>query len=159
MKVKQTVVVKTLRKLSVWIKNLPRDKHYHERTRNKVEDTVVACFDFLQYAPSTDVAAWMERKPRRQQLDNPARAVWFPDGRRAILELIELTISEFEACRTFWPNPIEVGVLPVRKPVPRSKEHIEALQTGRDHQRKKDEQLKVKTLCRKLRIPVPNRSI
>ncbi len=146
MKVKQASVLFSLKKLARWIQTLSESKRRHEATENRVEDVVCGCFDLLQYSPTTDVAGWIASKPRRKKLDNPAKAVWTQQGRRAILELIELTISEVEACQGFWPEPIEVGVLPVRKPPARSAKHIDAMHQGyakhlREQQQQKQESI------------------
>ena len=158
MKVKQASVLFSLKKFARWIQNLPESKRGHEATENRVEDVVCGCFDLLQYSPTTDVAGWIASKPRRKKLDNPAKAVWTQQGRRAILELIELTISEVEACQGFWPDPIEVGVLPIKKPIHRSAEHVEAMQKGRANQRKQQQELRVKALRRKLGEMAPDMS-
>ena len=88
MKVKQSSVLFSLKKLADWIEKLPESKRGHEATENRVEDVVCGCFDLMQYSPTTNVAGWIASKPRRQKLDHPAKAVWTKEGRRAIVEIL-----------------------------------------------------------------------
>lgn len=129
--VKVTIAIHSLKRLSCWIATLPESKRGHEATENRVEDIVVGCFDLMEYSPTTNLVGWLAHRPRRKQLRNPAKAVWHKSGRKAIQELITLTISELEACLPFQPTVV-AGVLPMTMPPARTKEHLQALNRGRD---------------------------
>ena len=129
MRVKVKRVVQSLEFAAKWIKNLP-GRSSCSKTRDRAEDIVTGCLDLIEYSPTTDVNGWIAAKPRRKRLNDPAKAVWTRDGRRAALELITLTISEVEACRSFRPD-VEVGALPIRTPVTPSAAQLASLDRGR----------------------------
>jgi hypothetical protein len=130
MQVKAKVLAAGLKRLGRWIEQLKPQDLNREETRNRVEDTVVGCLDLLDYSPTTDMVEWRGRMPRRRRLDDPCRAVLTRDGKRAIDDLIQLTISELLACEAFQPE-VYVGVIPVRPPVEPSAAQLQALQRGR----------------------------
>jgi len=105
-----------------------RDPYFHER----MEDLVVGCFDLLEYSPTLNMAAWLNRRPRRQALAKPSTAARTSAGRMAIQELVALTISDLEASACFRTH-VESGMLPMKAPRKISAAHQQALTAG--HQR------------------------
>ena len=83
--------------------------------QNRAANAVMGCLRIIAASPTTDLRGWLGRKPRREKLRAPAD-VWRTDaGRRAMRELVVLTVSELEASRAFRPMA-EVGPLPVGGP-------------------------------------------
>ncbi len=116
MKIKYTLVLQALERHVRWVAKLTPRNLGESAARDRAHDVVVWCLDFVELSPTTDLTAWIARRPHRKLLDDPERAVRTVRGRRAILELLELTISEVAASASFLPQ-VEASLLPgVREP-------------------------------------------
>ena len=132
MRVKIESVVRSLKKHAKWCAGLGPDAPYSKPIAEKYEDIVVGCLDLMDYAvPSDKLDRWIDHKPRRACLRKLKMTIWSQQGRRAVQELIKLTISELEACALFRPE-VEPGVLPVRKTRTINSQQRESLAKGRE---------------------------
>ena len=80
-------------------------------------------------------------------MKQPVQAVWKRDGRRAIRELLALTVSELEASRLFRTD-VDVGPLPVAEPHKKTDSGLAALARGRETQKQEREQWNQKRAAR-----------
>jgi hypothetical protein len=147
---KASLVVQSLKQLSAQLEAATERTLRDPGLQERMADTVVGCFDLLEQCPTLNMAAWLKRRPRRAALDEPSTAARTAEGRKAILELIALTISDLEASAVFRPE-VECGVLPMRAPRLATAAQREALQQGREklvEQRLKQEQLRNRRFLR-----------
>jgi hypothetical protein len=63
-------------------------------------DIVTSCVSILRHSPQT-YGAWLRRKPDRERLLRNPRNWTAEKAVRAVVQLIDLTISDVEACRPF----------------------------------------------------------
>jgi hypothetical protein len=98
-----------LKKQLRWVEEI---KSATQEDEYRAVDTVTGCFHIMAQSPTTDIRTWLTRQSRRKKLSDPARAVKSKQGRRAIAELVALTILEIKTNASFW-NEIDVGLLPV----------------------------------------------
>jgi hypothetical protein len=125
--VKTEAAITTLERASRWLKRLTR---VQEDDEHEAVNLVTGCFWILRQSPTTDVRAWLARRPHRKALQQPARAIATERGRRAIRELILLTRSEVQACQAFRPH-VDVGPLPMAEPAQCSPERYRQLAAAR----------------------------
>lgn len=147
---KASLVVQTLKQLSAQLEAATERSLRDFSFQDRMADTVAGCFDLLEQCPTLNLEAWLKRRPHRAALDEPNTAAHTAEGRKAIRELIALTISDLEASTVFRPE-VECGVLPMRAPRPASEAQREALQQGREkqvEQRLKRDQLRNRRFLR-----------
>ncbi len=96
---------------------------------------VVGCLAIVCGSPTTDVRAWLARKPERAMLRRPRRAIHSPRGWKAIRELLSLASAVCEADRAF--RVPDIGPLPVRESKPKK---LSPEQSRRMHEAKRQKQ-------------------
>ncbi len=134
MRVKHSLVVQALKRHARWLRKFAANHVLNSENRRRVHDVVVWCLDFVELSPTTNLAAWLSRRARRKLLEDPVRAAHTERGRKAILDLIELAVSEVGACAAFLPQ-IDAGLLPcLRAPSKVTAIQIAALTRGRNTQ-------------------------
>ena len=144
MRVKTTTVIQALKSHAHWIERLPEKQRAENIDRDyKVSNIVQGCLCIMASSAYCDIRQWIAHRPRRKQLKRPIQAIWTHDGRKAIRELLELTISELEASRSFRPN-VDVGPLPITEPRKKTKSELTALARGRETQKKHREKMNQK---------------
>lgn len=113
MRIKTKRAIQILKTQERW---LPEQPPYRSVTRDRrVSNIVQGCLSIMAASISCDIRAWMARRPRRRKLLKPRDAAWTKDGRKAIRELLTLTISELEASARFRKQ-VDVGLLPLPEP-------------------------------------------
>ena len=89
-------IARKLKKELNWLKGWKKANWGRPSVDNRAANLIIGCFYVLKQS-TTDLRAWIDRKPHRQHLKNCRRAIRLEDGRRAIEELVELTISGVDA--------------------------------------------------------------
>ena len=112
MMVRTPHAIESLKKLARWVEKLDDVK---EADEHQAVNAVVGCLRIMAQSPTTHIREWFRRQRGRKKLKTPMVAVRSPEGRRAISELIALTITELEASQSFR-REVEVGPLPVEEP-------------------------------------------
>lgn len=130
MKVKTKAAMNALEGLAEWIQTVEPYEDL-KTNQNRAVNTVIGCYNIVSRSPTTNIRAWIDRKPHRKALKTASKAIKTKSGRRAIAELIRLTLSELEASRGFRPD-VEVGPLPVREPRQLSEAQVIALRRHND---------------------------
>ena len=149
MRVKTTAVIQTLKSHARWIDGLPGRQLSANIDRDyRVSNIVEGCLCVMAASAYCDIRQWIAHRPRRKQLKQPIEAVWTRQGRKAIQELLKLTISELEASRGFRRD-VDVGPLPISEPTKRSPSHMNALNKGRDRHFQKQHELERASLERR----------
>ena len=149
MRVKTPAVIQMLKSHARWIEGLPAKQQIANVDRNcRVSNVVEGSLCIMAASAHCDIRQWIAHRPRRKQLKRPMQAVWTREGRKAIQELLTLTISELEASRGFRRD-VDVGPLPISESKTLSPAHLEALHKGRDRHFSQQHDLERKSLERR----------
>jgi hypothetical protein len=116
-----------IRNLGRHLKSLSRKDQETVSDGYTAENVVVACFQVLHECGRSKQSrdAWIDRQGFRKTLERIQRRYTKPKAKRAMKRLIELAITELEACS--WRTQFSVGALPIdREPKPMTAAQREA---------------------------------
>lgn len=120
-------VLSQLRKELTWLNGWKMSHWGRDSVDNRAANLIAACLYLLAQVPTTDLRAWIARKPHRTNLKSYRRAIRRGMGRKAIQELITVTISAVEAFsprKTWHTGPLDCSA------PPRTEAQLEAARKG-----------------------------
>jgi hypothetical protein len=141
MRVKTTTVIQALKSHAGWVDRLPKKPRTENVDRDfKAANIIEGCLAIMAASAHCDIRRWMADRPRRKRLKRSREVVWTREGRKAVRELLALTISELESSRSFRKD-VDVGPLPIAEPRKTPDSKLAALARGRETQKQNRERI------------------
>jgi hypothetical protein len=102
-----------LHKERTWLVSCEGRSRAPQSWKDRKDTLVKACVTILGQSPAAaSYSYWMARKPDRARMIRDARAFLTRAGNRAVAALVDLALSDLEACRSFhqvvFCGPLEI---------------------------------------------------
>lgn len=131
---KKRTVIANLRTHKKWVET-QRGTRVNEEAGYEAQNILVGCAQLLLSGGGVSINEWVTRKTYRTDVVRRIQRTYVTkQGNRALLDLIDLTISSLEACT--WEDDFLPGALPIVREARRvSEAQQKAMREGRDRAR------------------------